>query len=407
MRSERHMSGVRRRGVAGLMSLLAAVVVLVLSTQPVLAQGPRQLQWWLDALQIPSADRLSTGRNVTVAVLDTGVDGSNPAFSGRLLPGVDLDDPEGSAYTDTYGHGTAMAGIIAASGAGDGPMGVAPDATILPVRVAKDERGDKDFLVPIAIKYAVDQGAKVINISLGGPGVAPTDMKQALQYAFQHDAVVVAAVGNVVNGDHGVTVPADYPGVVAVTGTNRSETFWTGSIQGPEAVLSAPAEDIVSTQSAQVGSEPYRAADGTSDSAAIVSGVAGLIRSKYPKLDAANVINRLIRTAGDKGPVGRDPQYGFGVVDPVKALTAEVAPVDQNPLVAPAGGSPNGGSGSGASRAAPAEGSGGSGMVAVVLVVVAVVLVGVVVGLVWWRRRRVVSWSGAMGSGGRGEGGGG
>jgi membrane-anchored mycosin MYCP len=398
MRGAGRAKTVSRRGAIELIWLLVVAVVLAVSAQPALAQTPRQMQWWLDALRIPTANALSTGRNVTVGVLDTGVDGSSPAFSGRLLPGIDLDNSAESPHADTDGHGTSMAGIIAASGTDGGPMGVAPGATVLPVRVAKDNNGNIDFTMPIAIKYAVDHGVKVINISWGGSGVAPTDMKQALEYAFQHDVVVVAAVGNLKNGSKAIDSPANYPGVVAVTGTNRSGTFWSGSVQGSAAVLSAPAEGIVATPSAQVNDGAYAISDGTSCSSAIVAGVAALVRSKYPSLNAANVINRLIKTAGDKGPAGRDPQYGFGVVDPVKALTAQVASVGQNPLVAPVDSAPATASKSASGHASVASGSGGT--VALVLVGVAVVLVLVVAAMVLWWRRRAAGRAGSVGTDG-------
>jgi hypothetical protein len=120
--------------------------------------------------------------------------------------------------------------------------------------------------------------------------------------------------------------------VIAVTGLTQSGEFWTGSSRGPQAVLSAPAEEIQALAPVALYPSGYLIGNGTSASSAPVSGVAALVRAHFPKLNAANVINRLIRTADDKGPKGRDDQYGFGVVDPVRALTATVAPVTSNPL---------------------------------------------------------------------------
>ncbi|MEK8109632.1 S8 family serine peptidase [Micromonospora sp. M12] len=113
-----------------------------------------------------------------------------------------------------------------------------------------------------------------------------------------------------------------------MTGTTRGGAFWSGSVQGPEAVVAAPGDRIYNV----ANEKGYGWGDGTSDATAIVSGLAALIRAKYPNLDAANVINRIIRTSRDAEPSGRDPQYGFGVIDPVKALTANVPPVTANPL---------------------------------------------------------------------------
>ena len=142
---------------------------------------------------------------------------------------------------------------------------------------------------------------------------------------------MVVSAGNIAKGEKAVTSPANIPGVIAVTGTTRGGAFWSGSVQGPEAAVSAPGDGIFN-----IGpNHGYGWGDGTSDSAAIVSGVVALIRSKYPDLDAANVINRIIRTARDAGPAGRDPQYGFGRIAPVAALTADVPAVSENPLLGP------------------------------------------------------------------------
>ncbi|MGA8114821.1 MAG: S8 family serine peptidase [Actinocatenispora sp.] len=122
------------------------------------------------------------------------------------------------------------------------------------------------------------------------------------------------------------------PGVVTVAGTGRGGSFWTGSVHGPRVSIAAPAKDIVSSAAPAQSSTGYASGVGTSASAAIVSGVVALIRARYPKLNAANVINRLVKTSDDKGPKGRDGKYGFGVVDPVAALTAAVPFTSVNPL---------------------------------------------------------------------------
>jgi subtilisin family serine protease len=171
------------------------------------------------------------------------------------------------------------------------------------------------------IEWAIAHGASVINISAGGrPGV---DLKRAVDDALAANIVVVASAGNDSGGP--LEYPAAYPGVVAVTGIDREGNIAAISSIGPGAVIAAPAVDIYSI----TFHNGYSTASGTSDAAAIVSGVAALIRSKYPKLSARDVIHRLVTTADDRGPPGRDDQYGYGIVDPVKALTADV------PLLSP------------------------------------------------------------------------
>jgi hypothetical protein len=140
-----------------------------------------------------------------------------------------------------------------------------------------------------------------------------------------------------------VSEPANVPGVIAVSATTRSGGLWFGSARGPEIALAAPGERIVGAAPPAKSTSGYSIGDGTSGAGAIVSGVAALIRAKYPRLNAANVINRLIRTAKDLGPPGRDDDFGYGLVDPVAALTAPVPEVSQNPLL-------------GSSRATPSPG---------------------------------------------------
>ncbi|MFD0788001.1 S8 family serine peptidase, partial [Micromonospora azadirachtae] len=210
-----------------------------------------------------------------------------------------------------------------------GVVGLAPDARILPVRVLDDEnRYDDALIVARGVRWAVDHGARVINLSLGGSGDSPA-LAAALDYAFARDVVVVACTGNVASSTTSeVWYPAREPGVIAVAGLERnSDNLWSGSITGREAVLSAPATGLV-------GARPggYWRVQGTSFAAPLVSATAALVRSRYPQMSAGDVVNRLMSTARDLGPTGRDDRFGFGLVDPVAALTADVPPVIGNPL---------------------------------------------------------------------------
>ncbi|MEU8217316.1 type VII secretion-associated serine protease mycosin [Micromonospora taraxaci] len=318
----------------GLLRPVAASVLAVLLTgvvaQPAVAAPQRAEQWYLDELRIDQAHKLSTGRGVTVAVVDSGVDASHPDLKGQVLPGGRSYGASGDGRVDEDGHGTHMAGIIAATNAAtDGVDGIAPGARILPIKIKKGKGPASDQAQAQGIRMAVDGGATVVNVSVGGPGAASPEEEQAIAYALERDVVVVASAGNTAKGESAVISPANIPGVIAVTGTTRGGAFWSGSVQGPEAVVAAPGDGILN-----IGPDHgYGWGDGTSDSAAIVSGVAALIRSKYPDLSASNVINRIIQTARDAGPAGRDPQYGFGRIDPVAALTADVPAVSQNPLL--------------------------------------------------------------------------
>jgi type VII secretion-associated serine protease mycosin len=334
--------------------LLSAVAVLMFAvsgpTAPASARSDQQ--WYLDFLHIPQAQAISQGEGVVVAVVDTGVDGRHPDLAANVLPGTDLVTPPASAdgRVDNDGHGTGMAGLIAAHG---GVLGIAPKARILPVRVSA---GLLDFgsSAPAAegIDWAVDHGAKVINLSWT-QSTATSDVTRAVQRALASNVVVVAGAGNT-SSSRQVGFPANLPGVLAVAGIDRNGNHAAVSVSGAEVVLAAPAVDILSTDLRVSGRTGYALSDGTSDATAIVSGVVALVRSRFPNISAAEVVHRLTATAIDRGPPGRDSDYGYGIVDPVKALTVDVptltpsttAPiVTASPEGAPAGGGGSGGSG--------------------------------------------------------------
>ncbi|GIL25633.1 hypothetical protein NUM_08870 [Actinocatenispora comari] len=368
-------------------------------------------QWYLEALQAHQAQRISTGTGVTIAVIDSGIDSSRPALKDQLVAGKCFGTAQDIEPTwDPNGHGTAMAGLIA--GNGKDPrhiLGVAPGAKLMPLCVSGENVTDNTLFKDItpAIRYAVDHGAKVINLSLGADESRAdrgtvAKLHAAISYAEHHDVVVVAAAGNT-GQDEKTPSPARLPGVVAVGGSTQSGAHWKGSVPGTEIALTAPAENLLTTDTKTVedpekgprDTTGYKTAGGTSSATALVSGAAALVRAKYPTLDAANVINRLIKTADHKGAPGRNPQYGYGIVDPVKALTAHVDPVKSNPLGqldAPAAGSS-----SSKAAAAPAEtsSSGNVGVwIAVGAAVLAIIIVLIIVLAVRARRRKAVAQDG-------------
>ncbi|WP_176730543.1 S8 family serine peptidase [Micromonospora mirobrigensis] len=324
------------RSVAALVAaVLAGASALLVAPAPAQAYPVRDQQWYLDALRVPAAHELTRGQGVVVAVVDSGVYAGHPDLKGQLLPGRSFY-PGGPAngWSDPdreKGHGTAVAGIIAGRGGGDGTreLGIAPQARILPVALGpKTSQWD----VLAGVRWAVDQGADVVNLSLGGFG-SNVDSTRAVEYAQSRNVVVVAGTGNRSQGFDEVATPANVPGVIAVSGTDRSGKVWSGSATGPETVLAAPAVSIMAPLPPGVNGSAYGLSQGTSFATAIVSGAAALVRARYPKLDAANVVNRLVGTARDQGAAGRDPEYGFGSLDLVRALTATVPTVEGNPLL--------------------------------------------------------------------------
>jgi type VII secretion-associated serine protease mycosin len=345
--------------------LVVAFAVCLLSA-PLSAQADeiRDRQWHIAALGIAAAQTLSQGDGVLVAVADTGVDARRGELTGAVIAGKEFgEQANGDGRTDTDGHGTAMAGLIAGRGLADGSgvLGVAPRARILPVRTIRSEFGGSPTDLGAGIEWAVSQGAQVICIA-AGTGEYP-EIKQAVETAVRADVVVVASAGNRPTAEH-VAFPANIPGVLAVAGTDKSGDHAAISAAGPEVVLAAPAVDIVSTGAFG----KYVTGEGTSNSTAIVAGAVALVRAKFPGLSAVEVIRRLTATATDRGKPGRDDEYGYGIVNPVAALTADL------PSSAHATGVGSGGVG---------ERRGGVG---VGWVLVGVGMVGGVA--VWWLRRR-------------------
>jgi type VII secretion-associated serine protease mycosin len=303
------------------------------SAAPVRADRVRETQWQLTDLRASEAWKVSTGAGVIVAVIDSGVDDTHPDLAGQVLDGTDLVSAGGDGHNDVVGHGTTVAGLIA--GRADdrrGIEGLAPEAKILPVRVLDARnRYDDARVVANGVRWAVDHGADVINLSLGGAVTSPA-LADAIDYAFEKDVVVVACTGNEAPpAANEVWYPAREPGVLAVTGLDHRisgpDPLWGGSITGNATVLAAPANDLT-------GARPggYWEVEGTSFAAPLVSATAALIRSRWPDMSAANVVNRLIQTADDLGTPGRDKKYGYGRVDPVAALTDDVVWVPTNPL---------------------------------------------------------------------------
>ncbi|CAN5326158.1 type VII secretion-associated serine protease mycosin [soil metagenome] len=326
-----------RRWVAGVAGLGIAASTL-LSGVAATADAVRDHEYWLDQYGIRAAWNTTKGEGVTIAVIDTGVDGSVPDLVGAVGPGADfsgLGSPNGQTPVGADGsdHGTMVASLAAGRGTSgnNGVIGSAPLATIMPLSIGFGEgNSSSDDQVAAAVTYAVDNGARVINMSLTRNTLEwPESWDKAFLYAMQHNVVVVAAAGNRGSGTTEVGAPATMPGVLTVGGVDASgSASFDASSQGITIAVAAPSEQLV-------GVTPgggYVLWNGTSGATPIVSGVVALVMAAHPELDANNVINRIVQTARDAGAAGTDPIYGFGLIDAQAAVTASVPQVSANPM---------------------------------------------------------------------------
>lgn len=348
-----------RRTASALMALVLAggsLATALVAAPAAQADATRDKQYWLDEAGITKAWEVSKGANVKVAVIDSGVDGEHPDLKGVVVGGADASGAGAPDGRKSIGakpeHGTLVATMLAGRGhqpkdstpkpsAGpvpatgpDGVVGVAPEAQILSVSTwlgSPNPGGKSDQeQIPDAVRWAVDNGARVINISLGSTSPEwPQSWDAAFLYAEQKDVVIVAAAGNRVGGNVQVGAPATIPGVLTVAGLDRKGAASVdSSSQGISIGVAAPAENLI-------GGMPgggYAEWAGTSGATPIVSGVAALIRSKWPEMSAKQVINRIVSTAKDAGVPGKDPIYGFGVLNAEAALKDDVPEAAVNPL---------------------------------------------------------------------------
>ncbi|MEN3342249.1 MAG: hypothetical protein V7644_1653 [Actinomycetota bacterium] len=293
---------------------------------PLLAKGK---QPYLARLHLPAAwSRAHGDPNMKIAVVDTGVDPDTPDLAGRLAAGKDVVNGDADA-SDDAGHGTMVAGIAAAAADnGVGVAGAAWAATILPVKVLGADGSGTDADVATGITWAADNGARIVNLSLGGPGDSAV-LRQAVAYAQSRDVLVVAAAGN--SGAHEPMYPAAYPGVVAVTATDWSGNVASFSSWGPWVDVAAPGIDITSTYPAAGAAANYATGSGTSFAAPLVAGVAHLLRSANQGWTADQTASRLRASARDVGPRGVDDAYGFGLLDADAALGGPVQPATAQP----------------------------------------------------------------------------
>ncbi|MDP9796133.1 hypothetical protein J2S43_004645 [Catenuloplanes nepalensis] len=317
---------------------------------------------WAQQKLVPDkAWERTRGNGVMVAVIDSGVDASLPELSGRVAPGVDIATGNAVGDSDCLGSGTAMAAIIAGnSDQTDTPSGIAPDATILPIRVV-DEKAESDPAdEATAIEVALSAGAKVIavgaHVDLSDPAVSA-----AITEALRQDVIVVVAAGTGTLPE----APAGSRGALLSVGAVDADGKFAADLQGADVDVVAPGVDVASLG---INGSGTIKASGPQYAVAFVAGQAALVRAAYPQLTAAQVKNRIEATSDKVGAEqGEASRYGSGMINPAAAVTSVV---------------------DGETVALPPVPEPGIGIGAVIAIVIVVLIMLAAIGLLLLRARR-------------------
>jgi subtilisin family serine protease len=278
------------------------------------------VDWGLSVYNVPEQWKLSRGEGVKVAVLDTGVDERHADLADAIDELRDFTRSRHGA-ADRQGHGTHVAGTIAARQNGKGVIGVAPDCRLLVGKVLGDDGSGDAAGVAAGIDWAVGQGADVLSMSLGSPEMSE-EIAAAIRRAVAKGRFVVCAAGNE-GRDDSVDFPGRLAETVAVGAVDRNGRVAKFSSRGEQVDLCAPGQDVVSTYPGG----GYAKLSGTSMATPFVAGVVALLLAKHrlhggatPVENQRQLVEHLRRTAVDAGPVGKDPSYGFGLIDPASVL---------------------------------------------------------------------------------------
>ncbi|NTV40397.1 MAG: S8 family serine peptidase, partial [Demequinaceae bacterium] len=288
----------------------------------------------LALLQYTDVSRVATGAGVVVAVVDSGIDVGNSHLANQVIGGINLvaDGERADGMSDLLGHGTSVAGVIAAAEIPDsGVVGLAPDAKLLAVRVyrgtddasKKAGFGPDDRLVAQGIRWAVDNGATIVNVSISGTQDLP-ELREAVQYATARGVLVVASAGNRNTSDDKTDsprYPAAAPGALAVAAANLEGDVTEASIHGAHVDVAAPAQSVLTAMASGGDCEFATDAESTSYATAYASAAAALVAQAHPDESPEQWSYRLMATAIRMDPGARDDLAGWGVIQPLDAIT--------------------------------------------------------------------------------------
>lgn len=329
-----------RRHVTTVGATLGALAVMSVGLAPAAAADDIQSQqWYLDAMNAQGLWKVSTGKGISVAVVDTGVNPDTNSLKGQVLPGVDVTGTTGDETDDYTGHGTSMAELIAGTGSGDGLKGVAPGVKIIPIRTVLlgigkkgEEQGDTSAK---AIRAAADSDAKIISMSFESVSAFDGGL-EAVRYAESKGKLLIAGVGNSADiAKNYIGYPARYPGVVGVSAINENGEVAKFSQDGAYVDLASPGVDVPTWCDKTLKSYCPQS-NGTSQATAITSGAAALIWSAHPKWTANQVLRVMIDTAGRDWPKSTPSRYlGYGTIRPAQVLLkgkGDPGPADVDPV---------------------------------------------------------------------------
>lgn len=342
------MTGVGRvrTSVAWLAAAMVAGVAIAPAPAAAAPGPPGVPQWWFDDWDVPALwAGGARGQGITIAEIDSGVNADLPELAGKVLAGRDFGDPTQDGRTDQdldeFGHGTAMASLMVAEPGDLDITGLAPDARVLPVAIplrGTVTEGRTSVTLPLAIRWAVDNGGQIISLSLGqerqegtDPLACPAAEQDAILYAISKGAIVVAASGNEGESGSPVTDPGVCIGVVAVGAVDVDDEVASFSSRHPYLTVTAPGVEIPSL--GRVAGDAY-IGQGTSQATAIVSAGLALIWSKFPDLTNHQVVARMMATLDRRvSTPTADPAYGFGILDVGTAITTDVPTDAANPVL--------------------------------------------------------------------------
>jgi subtilisin family serine protease len=283
-------------------------------------------QYTIEKLQLAEVHKVATGRNVLVAVIDSKVDAKHPDLADAIVEHYDAVGRQEQAHS----HGTGMAGAIASHRK---LLGIAPGARILAVHAfSTSSRQSPEATtrqIIAGIEWAINKGARVINMSFAGP--YDPMIQLAMRNAAAKGVILIAASGNM-GAKSPPLYPAADPHVIAVTATDDSDSLFTQAVRGPHVAVAAPGVDVV----VPAPDDTYQLTTGTSVAAAHVSGVAALLLERHPSVDARTVLEVLTTSARNLNPKGRDDLYGWGLIDPSAALQELDSRIADGKLIATA-----------------------------------------------------------------------